>query len=141
MTEQGNGSVELENETEALDACEGKAEADTVISTEPTEEAVSEGADGADAVAVSDEPGADTAQESSDPVYLSGLSAQGIRNLLIDINYSNRGRVGYEADDQKFIERFAGDEDVISAKSRPAIRRVVLDKVAAGRKSGHPRGR
>lgn len=141
MTEQGNGSVELADETEAENADAGKAEADAVVSAEPTEEAGTPGDGGADTAAVSDAPVPDKAEESERIRYASGLSAQGVRSLLMDINGANRGRVGYEADDQKFIERFAGDADVISAKSRPAIRRIVLDKVAAGRKSGHPRGR
>lgn len=141
MTEHSDGSVELADETEAENADAGKAEADAVVSAEPTEETGAPGDGGADAVAVSDEVVPDEAEESERIRYASGLSAQGVRSLLMDINGANRGRVGYEADDQKFIERFAGDADVISAKSRPSIRRVVLDKVAAGRKSGHPRGR
>ena len=141
MTEQANGQVELADETEAENADAGKAEASAVTSAEPTEEASTPGEGGADDAAVSDETITEEAQESERIRYASGLSAQGVRSLLMDINGANRGRVGYEADDQKFIERFAGDADVISAKSRPAIRRIVLDKVAAGRKSGHPRGR
>ena len=143
MTEQTDGQVELADETEAHGDGDGKVEASAVAEIEATEEVELGGADRPDETVVADTVGADEAgaEKPGRIAYACGLSAQGVRELLIDINYRNMGRVGYEADDQKFIERFIEDKDVIAARSRPAIRHIVLDKVAQGAKSGHPRGR
>lgn len=139
MSDSVNEPVELENKAEAPAPDEGgKVEAGEVATVEPTEEASRGGLDEPDG----DSDAADVGASAPDRVrYACGLNEDGVRRVILDVNYKNMGRVGYEADDQKFLERFMEHPGVIAARSPKDIHAAIMAEVASGEKSGHPRGR
>lgn len=139
MSEQANDTVELESEAEAeTPETGGKAEASEVATVEATEEAARGGVDQPDGDSDSSDVGANAPDRIR---YASGLDEAGMRRVILDVNYRNRGRVGYEADDQAFLEKYMTHPDVVLARSPNAISAAIMTDVASGPKSGHPQGR
>jgi len=142
MSDKVNEPVELETKAEAAPPNEdGKVEAGEVATVEPTEEASRGGLDQPNG----DTDAADVGASAPDRVrYASGLNEDGVRRVILDVDYMNRGRPGYGlAEERDRLNRLLAHPSVAAAKDRKELRTVSLRLILQelGEKSGHPRGR
>ncbi len=123
------------------DAVELEAEGEATVAAEAVEAAEASDADASglsDRGDESDQPGPVSGAKRS---YLLGYDEQKMRQLIADVDYKNRGRVGSPFPDD-FVERVLDHPAIQGEKSLSAARKAILklrvDEL--GSKSNHPKG-
>jgi len=141
MSETSNDAVELENAVKAESA--DAAGENQTSQAENGDVAVMDRADDGDTAV--DTERADTAGS----YYACGLNETGMRRLIRDIDYRNRGRPGHgfsytpEGGDSELMTRVLDHQSVRKATSHVGVANAVMALVveSLGRKHRHPRGR
>lgn len=124
------------------DAVELEAEGAATASAEAVEAAETSDADASGVSDRGDESDKPGSVPKSKRAYLLGFNEQKMRQLIADVDYKNRGRVGSPFPDD-FVERVLDHPAIQGEKSLSAARTAILklrvDEL--GSKSNHPKGR